>query len=185
MLKSILLPSTRALSDVLLAGGFVGGISCLTLHSVGCGDPSVPISVEYANCNPLAIAFVTTMVALSAVTSVLYWRVANRIESILMGCATLWLLAIALTEPTSITHGIALGLTFISISLTPTVNAFRGDIGLGTIARVSMTLASMIILAMTATFPGSPVGLGIAERIWFVVIYVNNAWSLDIVRLER
>ncbi len=99
-----------------------------------------------------------------------------------MACATLCLGIIAFTRHDSTVHGLALCLAFISISLTPTVNAFRGEIGLGTVLRVSTTTASMFVLALTSAIPDSPVGLGIAERIWFVVIYLNNAWNLNILR---
>jgi hypothetical protein len=181
--NSIVLPSTRFLCDAMLVSGFVGGISCLALHKTGCGDPSVPISVEYTNCNPLAITFLWSTVVMSALTSVLYWRVPNRTESILMACTTLCLGIIAFTLHTSTVHGLALVLAFLSISLTTIVNAIRGEIGLGSIVRLS-TVASMFILAFITAIPGSPISFGIAERFWFVVAYVNIAWNLNIVRQE-
>jgi hypothetical protein len=154
------------------------------LHHFGSGNPSMPISIEYSNGNPLAISFVWSVSVVSAISAILYWRYGTRTESLLMACVAVSIGLIATTSHSSAIHQFALCLTLFSMTSVPTINVLREDIGFGTIVFVSLFIPITLVLAMMSAVPESPFGLGIAERIWFVVNYVANAWILDVLRAD-
>jgi|GEM_PF-5516823 len=58
----------------------------------------------------------------------------------------------------------------------------RGDIGLGTVIFIAANFGLSFMLIALAFF--SPrVGLGIAERAWFVIGFLSTSWALDIPEL--
>jgi len=176
--------STRTLCDIFLFVGVLGFACCLLLHYFGSGNPSLPISIEYSNGNPLAISFVWSVSIVSAISAILYWRFVKRTESLLMACVAVSVGLIAMTPHSSAIHQCALCLTLFSMTSVPTINVLRGDIGFGTIVFVSLFIPITLVLAMMSAVPESPFGLGIAERIWFVVNYLTNAWILDVLRAD-
>ena len=176
--------STRTLCDIFLVVGVLGFACCLLLHYFGSGNPSLPISIEYSNGNPLAISFVWSVSIVSAISAILYWRFVKRTESLLMACVAFSIGLIAMTSHSSAIHQCALCLTLFSMTSVPTINVMRGDISFGTIVFVSLFIPVTLVLAMVSAVPESPFGLGIAERIWFVVNYLTNAWILDVLRAD-
>lgn len=176
--------STRTLCDIFLVVGVLGFACCLLLHYFGSGNPSLPISIEYSNGTPLAIAFVWLVSIVSAISAILYWRFVKRTESMLMACVAVSVGLIAMTSHSSVIHQCALCLALFSMTFAPTINVLRGDIGFGTIVFVSLFIPINLVLAMMSAVPGSPFGLGIAERIWFIVNYLTNAWILDTLRAD-
>lgn len=71
------------------------------------------------------------------------------------------------------------------MTLVPNIHVLRDpEIGLGTIAFVTLIFSTSIVLAIMAALPNSPFGLGIAERVWLVVNYISNAWMLNVVNAD-
>ncbi len=175
--------TTRLLSDAFLLVGLVGFFLCFSLHRYGSGNLGLPISVEYSEGNPCAHAFVLCTFLLSGITSVLYWRMSNRAESYFMLCVTLCILVIAITSHRSEFHGFALCLALVSMTAVPIIHVLRKEFSFSTILIIPVIFSTNLVLAIMAALPNSPFGLGIAERIWFVVTFLSNSWNLDVVHL--
>ncbi len=164
-----------------LFAGLVCGICCFTIHRVGSSDPTIPISIEYAHGNPLAIVFIWSAWLVSVAATLIYYRRTELAEALLSGAAATGILLIATTDHSSTMHGFALFVAVSALVVAPTINMLRrDDIGFGMVAVFATNLALTFVLVLLAVFAEKSFGPGMAERIWFLFGYVITAWVLDV-----
>lgn len=172
--------TSNALANLYIALGFIGFVCCSYLHTLGSGSASTPVSVEFSRGNPLAIAFFATTFFVALIASILYWRLHSLAESIVLACICGCVCLLAATGHTSEIHQFALAFAIVSLILVPAIQIFREEVTLAAMAVLAMTISVTFVLIVTALLPSSPVGLGIAERVWFAASYLSNAWILGV-----
>lgn len=168
------------LAKTVLVGGLACGLACFTIHLVSGNSVTIPISVEYAKLNPLAILFVWTSLFLLGSASYLYYRLHRLLEAIINSIGTVGMFVVALTEMESGTHELALVFAVGSLVLAPTLSSMRGEIDLQDILLIAVNLSLSLMLVVLAIFHPRTFGLGMAERGWFFLGFLSTVWVLDI-----
>lgn len=167
-----------------LACGAIGITGCLLLHHSGGSDARIPISVEFSNSNPLAILFLFVSFSAAAIAGTLYWRLNRRAEAVVLYSIASCLIVTCITSMQSLVHGLALLLIVLATPLPAFLHMLRSDITILQIAVLAFAFSITYIFGLVTILPGTEVGLGIAERVWFVVAYLSNAYFLGLPNLR-
>lgn len=169
-----LIQRIAGLPAAFLACGFVCLACCMTIHFTGSGDPALPISIEYANRNPLAILFLVATPILTLITAIICRQRNDPVVCFVMIVSTIALIVIAVTDTHSRLH---LGSLFV------VVGCLCGTIFLGfakeprvlSAVFLAACFAFLFMLVLSSASPTTGLRLGYAERAWFFLFF-GSTW---------
>jgi hypothetical protein len=164
----------RLLWDMFLGFGIFTATCCLTLHRAGLNDWTDPISVEYAQGNPLATVFFLTSIGLSLVTGLLYRCYGRQIESLLLFCVLVSLATVIATQPHTTVHFYSFYATVGGAIVTPIYALYRLQMWSHCISLAALTLIVVLLHNWVSATDLGNASIGFSQRAWFIVAWLSN-----------
>ncbi len=166
---------TGSLVRAYLGFGGMGLACCCFMHHIGTGDPRTPITIEYSLGNPIATVFFASALVSATLGAWLFQRGKAKVEAVLLTSAAICIAILAFTSANSPAHQLALFTALFSVALAPVAYVLRSEFSFGTLGLLAMSLSLTFVVGVAALSPNGPMGLGIAERMWYGCSYFVNA----------
>jgi len=158
----------KILWDVFTLLGIFTATCCVTLHRAGLNDWNAPVSVEYAEGNPLAILFFLASIGLTVVTGLLYRSYGRTIEALLLLGVLLTFVALIASKPHTSVHLYAFYATVGGAIATPVVALYRLRVWSHFIVVGAMALIAMLLLPWVFAKVLGSANVGFAHRVFFL-----------------
>ncbi len=164
----------RLLWDMFLLFGVFTTVCCLTLHRAGLNDWNDPVSVEYAEGNPLAAVFLFASVGLTIVTGLLYRCFGRTIEALILFGVFISLTIMIASKPHTTIHFYSFYATVGGSIVTPLFALYRLRIWSHFFAIVTPVLFALLLLNCLSAIDLGRANIGFAQRTWFILAWLSN-----------
>lgn len=172
-------PVQRVLWDIFLALGVLTVTCCLSMHLAGLNDLNTPISVEYMEGNRLATLFFCASVCLIIVAGLLYGCFGQWIAAVLSFLVLLFLVALVASKPHTTVHLYAFYATLFGAVITPLISLCKMKLWRSVWGLMAVLMTVVLMLYWAGTKGWDLGGLGIAQRVWILVAWLSNSYTLN------
>ncbi len=169
----------RVLWDIFLVLGIFTATCCLTLHRAGLNDFNTPISVEYADGNPLAILFFCSSLSLIIATGLLYRCFGQWTAALLSFMVLLFMVTVVASRPNSIVHFCAFYATLLGAVLAPLVALWKLKLWPRFVGLNAVLVIVILLLYWAGTKELDIAGFGMGQRVWVIVSWLSNFYVLN------
>ncbi len=149
----------------LLGVGVFTATCCLTLHRAGLNDFNTPISVEYADGNPLAILFFCSSLSLIIATGLLYRCFGQWTAALLSFMVLLFLVTVVASRPNSIVHFCGFYATLLGAVLAPLVALWKLKLWPRFVGLNAVLVIVILLLYWAGTKELDIAGFGMGQRV--------------------